>query len=171
MAYWIRNRWLVALAVGLLGGLFLSGFWPHTPLHAVSTDRVDTFAMATGPVDADTEAVYFLDFLTGDLRAAAINPRMGKFNAFFQVNVLQAMGIDVSKNPKFLMITGVSALRRGAGPQWGSSAVYVAETTTGVVAAFATPWPREMANAVKTIQAPMRMLDMAKFRTAAVRTE
>ena len=31
-----RTVWLV---VGLLGGLILGGFWPHTPLHAVATDR------------------------------------------------------------------------------------------------------------------------------------
>lgn len=166
----VRSR-LVWVALGLAVGLLVSGLWPHVPLHAVGNDRFDTFAIATGPLDADVEAIYFLDFLTGDLRAAAINPRMGKFNAFFQVNILQAMSIDVAKNPKFLMITGVSSLRRGAGPQWGSSVVYVAETTTGVIGAFATPWAPQVANAGKTMTAPMVMLDMAKFRTAAVRQD
>lgn len=164
----LRSR-LVWVAVGLAAGLALSGFWPHAPLHAVSNDRFDTFAIATAPLDEEVEAVYFLDFLTGDLRSAAINPRLGRFNAFFQLNILQPMQIDVTKNPKFLMITGMLDLRRGAGPQWGKNAVYVAETTTGRVAAFATPWAPQMANAGKTVQGAMRMLDVAQFRTAAVR--
>ena len=46
-----QYRWLIAMGIGLVGGLILSGLWPHTPLYAVATDRVDTFAMATGPLD------------------------------------------------------------------------------------------------------------------------
>ena len=67
MVRWKQYRWLVAVGIGLVAGLVLSGFWPHTPLYAVATDRIETFAMATGPVDDEVEAVYFLDFLTGDL--------------------------------------------------------------------------------------------------------
>ena len=43
-----QYRWLVAVGIGLVGGLVLSGFWPQTPLYAVATDRIDTFGMATG---------------------------------------------------------------------------------------------------------------------------
>jgi len=42
---------LVWLGVGLLGGLLVAGFWPSVPLHAVATDKIDTFSMATGHVD------------------------------------------------------------------------------------------------------------------------
>ena len=60
------------MGMGLALGLVLSGLWPHTPLHAVSTDRGETYAIATGPVDNEVEAVYFLDFLTGDLGAIVL---------------------------------------------------------------------------------------------------
>ena len=69
-----KSRWPIAVMFGFdpSVGLVLTGFLPDTPLHAVSTDRTDTFAMATGPVDSEVEAVYFLDFLTGDRVDGAI---------------------------------------------------------------------------------------------------
>ncbi len=164
----VRSR-LVWVGLGVVAGILSSGLLPQAPLHAMCAERFDTFAIATGPLDEEVEAIYFLDFLTGDLRAAAINPRLRRFNAFFQLNILQAMGVDVSKNPKFLMITGMMNMRRGAGPQWGNTVAYIAEANSGMVGAFATPWPREYANAGKMIQAPLVLLDVAKFRTAAVR--
>ena len=39
------------------------------PLHATATHGLDKFAIATGLVDDSVEALYFLDFLTGDMRA------------------------------------------------------------------------------------------------------
>ena len=63
---------LVWLGLGLLAGLLVAGFWPSVPLHAVATDKIDTFSMATGPVESEYEAVYFLDHLTGDLHAYVI---------------------------------------------------------------------------------------------------
>lgn len=164
----VRSRFFW-LALGVVAGLFVSGLMPYAPLHAVGNDRGDTFAIATGPLDEEVEAIYFLDFLTGDLRAAALNPRMGRFNAFFQFNILQPMQIDVSKNPKFSMITGGADLRRGTGIPLGRSVVYIAESTTGMVGAFATPWDRSVANSNKPITATLRMLDVRPFRTAAVR--
>ena len=66
--------------LGLVIGLNLEGLWPSVPLHATATHGIDKFAIATGLVDNSVEALYFLDFLTGDMRAAVINPKTGKFN-------------------------------------------------------------------------------------------
>ena len=159
----------VWLALGLAIGLSASGLVPHAPLHAVGNATGDTFAIATGPMDEEVEAVFFLDFLTGDLSAAALNPRLLRFNALFKTNVIQAMQIDVSKNPKFAMITGMFGTRRGAGPGMGQSLVYVAESTTGRVGAFATPWERSMATANKPMTGMLRLLHVAELRTAVVR--
>ena len=71
MAYRLQQSRLVWLGIGLCVGLLSRGSSPHTPLHAWSNDRYDDFAIATGPMDETTEAIYFLDFLTGDLKAAA----------------------------------------------------------------------------------------------------
>ena len=98
--------------VGLALGLVLSGLWPHTPLHAVSTDRGETYAIATGPVDNEVEAVYFLDFLTGDLGALVLGRQPRTWTGFFRTNVSTDLGVDPQKNPKFLMVTGMANLRR-----------------------------------------------------------
>ena len=74
MVYRLQRSGLVWLGVGLCLGLVFAGIFPHTPLHATSNDRYDDFAIATGAVDESTEAIYFLDFLTGDLKAAAVGP-------------------------------------------------------------------------------------------------
>jgi len=161
----------VALALGVRCGIALgwSGVWPSAPMHAVATDRVDGFAVATGPIDDEIEAVYFLDFLTGDLRAAVLSRQSGKFNAFYQANVAQILGVDLSKNPRFMLVTGLADIRRG-GPrlQVGRSAVYVAEVTTGKVAALAVPWGPTPASAGQLIQQPLLLMDVTTFRAAGV---
>ena len=96
MAYGLKHSGWVCLGIGLCIGVGLSGIIPHTPLHAWSNDRYDDFAIATGPVDETTEALYFLDFLTGDLKAAAIGPRR-TFAGFYQTNVRSDLGSDTAK--------------------------------------------------------------------------
>ncbi len=110
-----QSRWLIVLGIGMAGGLILGGLWPHTPLYAVASDRVDTFAMATGPLDNDVEAVYFLDFLTGDLTAVVLGKQPNTWTGYFHTNVSDDLAVDSQRNPKFMMVTGVVSLRRGGG--------------------------------------------------------
>ena len=66
--------------VGLIGGVALCQFWPRTEFEisfAMATDRIDTFGMATGALDTELEAVYFLDFLTGQLTAVVVGKQGG----------------------------------------------------------------------------------------------
>jgi hypothetical protein len=169
----MQNR-LVVLALGLvigtIVGLNLHGSWPTVPLHATATHGQENFAIATGPVDSDVEAIYFLDFLTGDLKAAVMYPRLGKFNAFYSGNVVTDFGGAQNKNPKYLMVTGQINIPRGrANFQYANSIVYIAEATTGQIASYTIPW-----NAAKAAQnAPQSgnfvMLDKKPFRTAIIR--
>ena len=80
------------IVIGLIVGLNVAGLWPSIPLHATATHGLDKFAIATGLVDDSVEALYFLDFLTGDMRAAVINPKTGKFNSFFTRNIAADFG-------------------------------------------------------------------------------
>jgi hypothetical protein len=168
MTRWKQYRWLVAVVIGLLGGLALSGFWPHTPLYAVATDRIDTFGMATGPVDAEVEAVYFLDFLTGDLKAVVLGKQLGTWTGFFQANVSADLGIDARQNPKFLMVTGMCSLRRGGGSrqQPSSAMCYVAEITSGKVVAYAIPWAASMYAAGQPQSGDLKPVGVTRFRQA-----
>ncbi len=161
-----RIAWL---GIGLLGGLILGGIWPQTPLHAVATDRSKSFAMATGPVDDDVEAVYFLDFLTGDLTAVVLGRQGDGFTAFYRYKVLDDLEVNPSKNPQYLMTTGMVNLRRGAaGLRPGLAAVYVAEVTSGLVAAYAIPWDKGARAAGRGQPlAPLVPLGKTRFRAMA----
>jgi hypothetical protein len=131
----------IGLGLGVIAGLLVGGAWPQTPLHATATDRVDSFAMATGQVDEDIEAVYFLDFITGDLNAVAIGKQSGHFTGYFKANVTADMGLDNAKSPHYMLVTGTVDLRRaGTRMQYSRAVVYVAEVTSGKVAAYAIPW-------------------------------
>lgn len=165
----IKHSRLVWLGIGLIGGVMLAGIWPRTPLHAVATDRADTFAIATGFVDDGVEAVYFLDFLTGDLNAVVLGRHGKSFTAFYRYNVINDLGVDQSKNPKYLLITGAADMRRGVGGgQLSPSIVYVAEITTGMVAAYAIPWNRSVYNTGRVVgPAPLVPLAKARFRASA----
>jgi hypothetical protein len=168
MTRWKRSRWLVGMLMGLAVGLALSGFWPQAPLYAVATDRIETFTIATGPVDNEVEAVYFLDLLTGDLRAVVLGKQPGTWTGFFQANVAADLGIEPRQNPKFLMVTGMCNLRRGGGTRLQPSAAmcYVAEITTGKVAAYTIPWSPSMYAAGQPQTWDMKLAGVTRFRQA-----
>lgn len=158
------------LAAGLVIGVAAAGFLPHAPLHAVATDSVDNFAIATGALDEELEAIFFLDFLTGSLKCAVLSTSTGRFNSAFETSVLEDLGVKPNQNPKFMMVTGNAGLRRTGGQmQPGNSVVYVAETSSGRVAAYAVPWTRGLANGVVPFKGSLYRLDVLQFRTAAVR--
>lgn len=179
MRRWFKgNRW-AWLLVGLLAGLSVggvacmlaAGYWPQTPLHAVATDRYQSFAIATGPVDGEVEALYFLDFLTGDLRAVVLGYNSGKFQAFYQYNILKDFGIQPGgAAPQFLMVTGVADISRGgARVRPSRSVVYIAEINSGIAAAYAIPWDRNAASTNQLIQSSLVPVDITRFRTAVIR--
>jgi hypothetical protein len=174
------RKWNVVawLAVGLLAGvvatLVVVGVWPSTPLHAVATDRSGDFAIATGPVDEMTEAVYFMDFLTGDLRAVVIgkNPAgtAPVVTGIHQANAAMALKVDPSKSPRFLMVTGMNDLARGrAGNVQPSKAlVWVAEVTSGRCVGFAIPFNPNLHKQGRMSSAPLYpIVPPFAFRTAA----
>lgn len=161
-----------ALAVGVIIGLAIAMVRPQAAIHAVATDRVANCAMATGPLDDDTEALFYLDFLSGELKATALSPIARKFFASFSANVNHDLGVDQAKHPKYLMVTGNSVFRRGGGQvQPGNSVVYVAELTSGKVAAYAIPWSQAYANAGRQIHAKLVLLDVYPMRVSLASEE
>lgn len=168
-----RVGWLaVGVGIGLVVGLMAAGLWPHVPLHAVATDRNQTFAMATGPVDEEVEAVYLLDFLTGDLRAVVLGRQGGAFTNFYSYpgpSLLRDLGIDdPSKNLRFMMATGMANLRRGSARMQPSLAVvYVAEVTSGRMAAYGIPWSKGLHAAGQIVRQHLVLLAVTPFRAPA----
>ena len=159
------------VVLGLLIGLNIQGLWPSVPLHAAATHGVDKFAIATGSVDDEVEALYFLDYLTGDMRAAVINPKTGRFNSFFTRNIAADFG-GSGRNTGYLMVTGSANMPRGTAQfQFARSIVYVANASTGQVAAYTIPWNSSLHAAGKPFYGEFRPLDVQQFRTAFVRDE
>jgi hypothetical protein len=130
MNEWTKNRpvWLSAgILLGLVVGLNVKGLWPSIPLHATATHALDKFAICTGLVDDGVEALYFLDYLTGDMRAAVINPKTGRFNSFFTRNIAADFG-GAGRGTGYLMVTGFADMPRGVNNfQFAQSIVYVAD--------------------------------------------
>jgi hypothetical protein len=159
------------IVIGLVIGLNIQGLWPSVPLHASATHGLDKFAIATGLVDDRVEALYFLDYLTGDLRAAVINPKNGKFNSFFTRNIAADFG-GAGRTTGYLLVTGSADMPRGtANFQYAQSIVYVADATTGKVAAYTIPWNSSLHAAGKTQVGEFQPLDVQPFRTTFVRDE
>jgi hypothetical protein len=172
MRPWIQSRPACVVAgvvVGLIVGLNIQGLWPNLPLHATATHGLDKFAIATGLVDDSVEALYFLDFLTGDLRAAVINQKTGKFNSYFTRNIVTDFG-GAGRNSGYLLVTGYADIPRGtANFQYSKSIVYVAEASTAQVAAYTIPWNSSLQAAGKTQYGEFQWLDVKPFRTTFVR--
>lgn len=173
-----RGVWLVAgLILGAIGMRWLGPqnepFFPLPQARATATDRYENFALATGPLDTDVEGVFILDFLTGDLKATVLSSQLGRFNAYYQRNIIEDLGIDPAKNPRYLMVTGVVNLRRPLGQtaRPAACAVYIAELTTGKIAAYAIPWTPQFHNAGVPVNGELIPLDVTQFRDAVVRDQ
>jgi len=165
------NSPILVLVAGLVAGVILGGLCPHAPLHATATDRFENFAIATGYVDDGVEALYFLDFLTGNLRAAVLSKQIPtRFNAFFERNILGDLGIESPEQARYLMVTGLADVRRGGSRlRPSSSVVYVAEITTGQVAAYAIPWDAQRHAAGQEFHGELIPMATTRFRTTAIR--
>lgn len=142
------------------------------PVAAATAQGVENFAVATGPVDDDVEAFYFLDFLTGELKATAINTRQGQFGSFYQYNITQDFDGAGGRNPKYLMVTGVARIPRGKGnSQIASSVVYITEATTGQMAAYVMPWNSSLQASGKRQMGTFLKIADVKLRDTFVRDQ
>ena len=98
MTYFSRSRPWAWLGAGLVLGWMVSSFWPNTPLHAVATDRAENITIATGLVDNEIEAVFFLDAQTGMLRAGVPSMRQpGVFQAVWEGNLTADLATVVTQ--------------------------------------------------------------------------
>lgn len=130
------------IALGLIAGLSIATLWPHEPVHAVSNDRHDKFAIFTVEVSALTplEGVFVLDFLTGRLTGAVLNNVNGKFTTAYYRNVAADFGTRPGVDPQYAVVSGRVQLPTRGGVTKGTGAIYVAEFTSGKLAAYSFPY-------------------------------
>lgn len=170
------NVWLLAaacLATGLSVGLLIdrdpgADFFPLMEAKAFAAHANDDFAVTTGFVEDDVEALFCLDFLTGDLKGAVIDGRRGVFNAYYQHNIAADFNLATIKNPSYLLVAGAARDLQSAGTggmRLGRCVVYVFETTSGQAVGYAVPWNPPRRSAGKSQVGPFIPLDRAVMRT------
>ena len=129
------------VAVGISLGLVFDGRRSE-PVHAIGSLAQDSFAVCTVPLEPGIEALFILDFETGDLSGGAINGSTQKFSPNgYRHNVLNDLGFKKGKvkSPKFLLVAGGVAMAGNAATQLAQSVLYVTDVATGVTAAYAIP--------------------------------
>ncbi len=133
-----RGLWMV---VGLAAGLCMARFWPAEPLLADATDRDDKFAMLTVGNGLDgTESIFVLDFLTGRLEGAALNPTVGAFTQFFGRNIAADFRVDPTATPHYAIVSGQGNLPSKGATTFASGVIYVGELSSGRVMCYAFPY-------------------------------
>lgn len=129
------------VAAGLTLGLAIGGARPG-PVHAIGSLAQDSFAVCTTPLEVGIEALFILDFETGDLSGGVINGTTQKFSPNgYRYNVLNDLGFKKGKvkSPKFLLVAGGVTMAGNAATQLAQSVLYVTDVATGVTAAYAIP--------------------------------
>jgi hypothetical protein len=160
------NSRFAFLAIGVVTGMCLTSIWPHEPAYAVTTDRDSRFAMTTCELSnlSDVEAVFVLDFLTGQLQGGVLNPRTGQFQYTYSRNVAVDFNIDANAEPHYAIVTGKATLPQTGRIQHAQAVVYVAELSSGRVAAYAFPYTQSGRVAAAMAMTP---LDSFQFREAS----
>ena len=123
--------------------------------------------MITAPVTGATEAVFVIDYLTGRLTGALMNrTRKGTvFVNFYYRNLAEDFKVGASGTPYYAVSSGFAEIPNSGGSQWGSSALYVAELTSGRVNAYAIPYSITQ-NVLPPV--PLVPIDTFPFREATV---
>ncbi|REJ98807.1 MAG: hypothetical protein DWQ35_00075 [Planctomycetota bacterium] len=133
----------IGIAAGTLVTVALTSPSSGTLVQATATHGIDKFAIATGQLDESTEAIYFLDFLTLELKGAALSRQTAKFTTLYKRNIANdfrgSTGDRDLKNPRFLLVTGLGNLQQRGGDRIAKAVVYVVEVNSGLCAAYATP--------------------------------
>jgi hypothetical protein len=154
---------VVALAAGVVIGACLGGGRVET-VHAVSSLADESFAVCTAPLEIGLEGLFILDFQTGDLSGGVLDKNTSKFTRGFRYNVLKDLDFKAGrvKNPRFLLVSGVTDFAGVGSNSLAMSVLYVTDVATGITAAYGIPRTAQQANGVGVDQ--LIRLDVAKPR-------
>ena len=160
----LMNQSAVWMLAGLMLGLGIALFMNGQPAQATATDHTEDFAIATGHVTQDLEAVYILDFKTGSLLGTVMNRQSGKFTNFYKRELAVDFQLGAKAKPKFIMVTGTMQNATSTVPIY--HALYVAELNSGKLASYAMPYRGEQSAAGGTT-AELMPLASVQFRQGA----
>jgi len=158
---------LAVLAVGIAAAL-----WSNQPVQAVGATQNDKLLQASGPLDDSGGATFILDALTGDLKGFRVSAVNGKFNFSFYRNIAADFGLErVKGTPKFTMVIERETFVRRGQNKIAPMVIYIAEATTGKIAAYGVPWNAGLRNRILDVSkpAPIILLDGLTFRGNIIR--
>ncbi len=161
-----RGGWW--LATGVIIGLVLGGLVPPMPLHGSTAATVEGFSVVTAELEPGQEGIYYLDYQTGDLAAAFLHPRTGKFINLYKHNILKDFAD--AKTPKFMMVSSSTPMIFPQGnirPSVGI--VYIVEVTSGLACAYTAPYATNRESIPAPTNESLRLVDKIKFRSTAIR--
>lgn len=193
----LRRSRLAWVGIGLMAGIAVGSLWPNIPLHGDATDRSENIIMATGFIDEGVEAVFFLDSLTGMLRAAVpsrlrgqnyqavweANPGVDMMTAIQTLNATAAKigggkgaaprpAIQAPQTPRFVMVTGWLDVQQGSSQMRPSRCVvHVCEANTGIVLTYLLPWSPQSHIRNAPWSMPMTLWAAQQFSTAVIRPQ
>jgi hypothetical protein len=152
-----RVAWLI-LGVGIGGGLARA--WPSQHAVAFTSDRNDKFAMTTAMTGPASEAVFVLDFFTGQLRGFALDRSARQFMWIYSRPVAQDFGVDPNKPARYSIVSGLAQATGRGTASYAPSYIYVAELSSGRVQAYAIPF-RSQRGSTPTQLIPVPSLQFA----------
>jgi hypothetical protein len=158
------------LAAGVIIGLVLGGLVPPMPLHGSTAASVEGFSVCTAELEPGQEGIYYLDYQTGDLAAAFLHPRTGKFTNFYKHNILKDFA--EAKTPKFMLVSSSTPTIFPQGnirPSTGI--VYVVEVTSGIACAYAAPYATNRESIPAQTDTALQLIDKVKFRSGVIRNK
>jgi hypothetical protein len=147
---------------------------PETLLHATASHSGKTMAMATGWVDDETEGLFVLDYLTGDLQCFIVNPRnvqppMSPYS-IFRTNIIGDLEVQTGKEPSYTMVTGQVRFRRGTGAgQPAQCMVYVGDSNSGNFVAYTLLWNRTLSSSGGVQQGQLMLITKGNARALEIR--
>ncbi|WP_146119068.1 hypothetical protein [Blastopirellula marina] len=156
--------------VGMIAGTSWQQPTLHIPVSASTAATSETLCAATGRVDEEMEGLFTLDSLTGDLQCAVMNSQTMRFGGLFRTNVLNDLGIDATKKPSYMLLTGNASFRASSGNARPADTVcYVIDTSTGRFAAYTFAWTRAVSQRGAPQQGQLNLLDRGTARNVMIR--
>jgi len=145
----------IAGAGALVAVGFVAGAWFPRPgqlpkAQALTALADESFAVCTVPIGAGAEALFMLDFETGDLSGGVLGAGSPpRFAGAYKHNVLKDLGFKAGqvKNPKFLLVSGAADLQANGNAQFAPSVLYVTDSASGTTVAYGIPWNAQQAAA------------------------
>lgn len=158
------------LAYLLIGGMLSYLLIDRSPrlAHAMTAHGTENKTMITVPIDIGMEAVVTLDHVTGDMTGYVLDRLNAQFIFQYRYNV--HVDFPMTKG-KYLMAAGLADFRNfNSNNRIANGVIYVAEESSGQVAAYGIPWNTQMrTNIVPPQKLAFVPLDRAQTRFTDLR--